>query len=201
MIKCVISDMGNVILTFDIWRFYRGISESSPYSPEQISRIVRENLKLLRPYGTGKISPQEFFEAIAQKLRLDTDCESFFEAYNGVFELSSDVVASLRKLKPKYRLVLLSNTDVKHFEFIRGEFPEMFFFDDYVLSYEVGLMKPDPRIYEIALGKAKARAEECLFIDDLEENIEAAAKLGIQTIHFGPHTDLEAELRSLNLSF
>jgi epoxide hydrolase-like predicted phosphatase len=115
--------------------------------------------------------------------------------------INPDVVRSLRKLKPNYRLVLLSNTDVKHFAFIRGEFPEMFFFDEYVLSYEVGLMKPDPRIYEIALEKAKARAGECVFIDDLEENIEAAAKMGIHTIHFTPETDLDGELRSLKVSF
>jgi putative hydrolase of the HAD superfamily len=193
--------MGNVILKFDIWKFYRKIAKSSPFSPEEIAQIVRENMKLLKPYGTGKISPEEFFEAIAQKLRLAIDQESFWEAYNGVFEINLDVVVCLKKLKPKYRLVLLSNTDVRHFEFIRGEFPEMFFFDEYVLSYEVGLMKPDPRIYEIALERAKAIAGECVFIDDLEENIEAAAGMGIQTIHFGEETDLEAELRNLNLSF
>lgn len=201
MIKCVISDMGNVVLTFDIWRFYRKISESSPYNPEQIAKVVRENLKLLKPFSTGKISPQQFFETISQKLHLTTDYESFFSAYNNIFELNPDVVRSLRKLKPKYRLVLLSNTDVKHFAYIQKTFPEIFFFDDYVLSYEVGLMKADPRIYKIALERAKARAGECVFIDDIEENIEAASTLGIHTILFGPRTDLEADLRKLNLSF
>ena len=111
------------------------------------------------------------------------------------------VLKTLKKLKKKYRLILLSNTDVKHVGFIKQKFPEIFFFDDYVLSYEVGLMKPDPRIYEIALEKAKARVGECLFIDDLEENIEAAAEMGIQTILLKPQIDLEAELRQLNVSF
>ena len=62
-------------------------------------------------------------------------------------------------------------------------------------------MKPDPQIYQIALKRAKARAGECVFIDDIEANIEAASKIGIHTIHFTPQTDLEAELRQLNLSF
>ena len=62
-------------------------------------------------------------------------------------------------------------------------------------------MKPDPQIYQIALKRAKARAGECVFIDDLEENIEVAAKMGIHTILFKPQTDLEAELRSLGISF
>jgi epoxide hydrolase-like predicted phosphatase len=200
MIKCVISDLGNVILDFDVFRFYRKIAESSPYSPEQIARIVRENLKLLRPYSTGKISPQQFFEGISQKLQLASDYDSFFTAYNNVFKLNPDVVKSLKKLKPKHRLIMLSNTDVKHFAFVKDSFPEIFFFDDYVLSYEVGWMKPDPQIYEIALKRAKARAEECVFIDDLEENIEVAARMGIHTIHFRPQIDFEAELRKLSIS-
>ena len=201
MIKCVISDMGNVLLTFDSSIFYRQISESSPYTPEQMAKIVTESSGLLSAFGTGRISPKEFFKEISDRLQVSADFESFFSAYNNVFVLKSDVLKTLKKLKTKYRLILLSNTDVKHVGFIKRKFPEMFFFDDYVLSYEVGCMKPDPQIYQIALEKAKAEAEECVFIDDLEENIEAAAKMGIHTILFKPQTDLEAELRSLGISF
>ena len=201
MIKCVISDMGNVLLTFDSSIFYRQISESSPYTPEQMTKIVTESSGLLRAFGTGQISPQEFYKAVSHKLRITTDFDSFFSAYNDVLAPKPDVVDTLKKLETKYRLILLSNTDVKHVEFIKRRFPELFFFDDYVLSYEVGWMKPDPQIYQIALKRAKTRAGECVFIDDLEENIEVAAKMGIHTILFKPQTDLEAELRRLNLSF
>ncbi len=201
MIKCVISDLGNVILTFDSSIFYRQIAESSPYTPEQMAKIITESSGLLSAFGTGRISPQKYFKEVSDKLQLSTDFESFFSTYNNVFALKSDVVKTLMKLKKKYRLILLSNTDVKHVGFIKRKFPEMFFFDDYVLSHEVGLMKPDPQIYQIALKRAKARAGECLFIDDLEENIEAAAKMGIHTILFTPQTDLETELRQLSLSF
>jgi epoxide hydrolase-like predicted phosphatase len=201
MIKCVISDMGNVILTFDSSIFYRQIAESSPYTPEQMAKIVAESSGLLSAFGTGRISPQEFYKAASHKLQVSTDFESFFSAYNDVFTLKPDVLKTLRQLETKYRLILLSNTDVKHFTFIKIAFPEMFIFDGYVLSYEVGLMKPDPEIYKIALKRAKARAGECLFIDDLEENIEVAAEMGIQTILLKPQTDLEAELRQLNLFF
>ncbi len=104
-------------------------------------------------------------------------------------------------MRSKYRLILLSNTDVMRFGFIRKRFPEILFFDAYVLSYEVGYMKPAPQIYKVALKKAKARAEECLFIDDREENVEAALKLGIHAIHFGPQANLEISLREYGLSF
>ena len=85
------------------------------------------------------------------------------------------------------------------FGFVKKKFPEILIFDEYVLSYEVGFMKPHPQIFKEALRKARAEAEECVFIDDIEGNIEAALSLGINTILFGPKTDLEAELQKKGL--
>jgi putative hydrolase of the HAD superfamily len=200
MIKCVISDLGNVVLSFNPTKFYLRISKSSPNSQEQIAEIIRKESSLLRDFGTGKISPQEFYEKTCLKLQITTDYESFFSAYCEVFSLKLDVINTLVKLKTKYHLILLSNTDIKHFEFVRREFPQIFFFDDYVLSYEVGWMKPNPQIYKLALKRAKAIAEECTFIDDFEENISAAAKLGMHTILFKPQIELKTELAKLNIS-
>jgi putative hydrolase of the HAD superfamily len=177
------------------------MSNRSPHTPEQMAWIVTKNPGLLRDFDTGKISPQEFYKKASHKLQVTTDFESFFSAYNDVFEHKPDVVQILLKLKTKYRLILLSNTDVMRFGFVKRKFPELFFFDDYVLSYKEGWMKPQAQIYQIALKRAKARAGECVFIDDREENIEAAAKMGIHTILFTPQTDLESALRQLNLSF
>ena len=74
-------------------------------------------------------------------------------------------------------------------------FPDVLIFDECVVSYEVGVMKPHPRIYEVALEKGLASAEKSVFVDDREENIAAAKELGIHTIHFVPDTDLQRELR------
>jgi len=106
----------------------------------------------------------------------------------------------MRRLKKNYRLVVLSNTDTMRFSFIKKKFPEILIFDEYVLSFEVGFMKPHTQIYKEALKKAEFPAKECVFIDDREENIEAAAKLGINGIHLGPQTDLEAILKEMGLS-
>ncbi|MHB8094616.1 MAG: HAD-IA family hydrolase, partial [Candidatus Aminicenantales bacterium] len=79
--------------------------------------------------------------------------------------------------------------------------PEVFFFDDYILSFELGIAKPEPGIYREALRRAGCRAGECVFIDDIPENVEAAVKLGIAGIVYRPETDLEAELLKLGLKF
>ncbi len=194
MIKSVISDLGKVIIFFDNHIFFKKIAQYSPLSEDEIVAKVYENLELLKLFDTGKVTPDEFYGRAKILLQAQINQELFYSLYNDVFSLNPPVVKILESLKPHLRLVLCSNTDVERFGFIRKFFPEILFFDGYVVSYEVGFMKPHPRIYEVALDKAAAKAEECVFIDDREENIAAARELGLETILLTPDTDLEQEL-------
>ena len=200
MIKSIISDLGKVIIAFDNSIFYHKISEYSPLSKEEIFNQIIKNLDLSRNFDRGKVTPEEFYSRAKEILKTDLDRATFFSIYNDIFALDPSVLEVLKSLRTKYRLILCSNTDVERFGFIKSKFPEILIFESYVLSYEVGHMKPDPQIYTFALREAKAKAEECLFIDDREENIVAARQLGIQTILFGPETDLEMELKEKEVS-
>jgi len=131
----------------------------------------------------------------------DFDYNRFFKAYNDVFDLRTKELQILKKLKEYCRVILLSNTDVMRYGFIKNNFPEILIFDAYILSHLEGCIKPDPRIYKAALEKAEAQADECLFIDDRGDNIDAANALGINTIHFIERVDLTAELCKFNLVF
>jgi HAD superfamily hydrolase (TIGR01509 family) len=195
MIKSVISDLGKVIIFFDNHIFFKKIARYSLLSEDEIVAKVYENLELLKLFDTGKVSPDEFYGRAKALLQTEIDQEAFYSLYNDVFSLNLPVLETLKSLRPDLRLVLCSNTDVERFGFIRKFFPEILFFDDYVLSYEVGVMKPHPRIYEVAIEKAAAKAEECVFIDDREENIAAARELRLETILLAPDTELERELR------
>lgn len=201
MIKSVISDLGKVIVFFDDHIFFNKMACFCPFTEEQIAEKMTGQPDLIRSFDTGKITPEVFYERSLRILEAKLDYETFYSIYNDIFLLDPPILEVFKKLKPRYRLVLLSNTDVMRFGFIQRKFPEILIFDDYVLSYEVGTMKPDPLIYRTAVKKAKARIEECLFIDDRAENIQAAEALGMEGIHFLPETDLEAELRRKNLSF
>ena len=199
MIRCVISDMGKVILHFDRDIFYEKIAGFCPYSKDEVKELTQKNFDIVVSFNEGTISPEEFFRQVISKLKAQIEYDEFYAIYSDVFFLNSPVLSILKRLKGRYKLILLSNTDVMHFTFIKKKFPEILIFDDYVLSYEVGAMKPDPRIYEEALRRAGFKPEECLFIDDMEENIKGAQKLGINVILMEPRTDLEAALRGLNL--
>ena len=201
MIRCVISDMGKVILHFDRGIFYEKIAGFCPYSKDEVEKLTLQNFDIVVSFNEGAISPQEFYSRVISKLKAEIGYDEFYAIYSDVFFLNSPVLEIMKRLKRNYKLVLLSNTDIMHFTFIKKRFPEILIFDDYVLSYEVGAMKPDPRIYEEALKRTGFEPEECLFIDDTEENIKGARKLGINVILMEPRTDLEAVLRGMNLSF
>lgn len=200
-IKSVISDLGKVIVFFDNDIFLKKMTDHSPFSLEKMRELTLANYELVESFDRGKIRPKQFYREVVSRLRANIDYEAFYKIYNDIFSLNRPVLNIIKRLKPNYRLVLLSNTDVMRFGFIRENFPELFFFDAHVLSFEVGHMKPEPQIYFISLEKAEAEAKECIFIDDRKENIEAALNLGMKTIHFGPQTDLEASLREYDLSF
>ncbi len=201
MIRCVISDLGKVIIFFDNNIFFDKIANYSSYSTEEIRELASAHFELVEFFDKGEITPQDFHTRVIQKLEARMNYDTFFSIYNDVFSLVPPVLQIMKKLKRNYRLVLLSNTDVMRYGFIKNKFPEILIFDEYVLSFEVGFMKPHPQIYKEALKKAGFPARECVFIDDREENIQAAAKLGINGIHIGPQTDLEAALKEKGLSF
>ena len=200
MIKSIISDLGKVIVDFDNNRFFSGLSRYCPYSFDEIVRKSRDHLHIHFAFDSGGIDPQEFYLRVKQILSADLERDEFFRLYNDIFSLNEKVMQTFQRLKGKYRLIILSNTDPERFGFIKKTFPAIIDFDDFVLSFEQGFLKPHVEIYKIALSKAQALPSECVFIDDMEENISAASSLGFNTIHFKSGTDLRAELNRFDVS-
>jgi HAD superfamily hydrolase (TIGR01509 family) len=201
MIKCVISDLGKVILFFDNAIFFRKLAEYCPLSAGDIAQRVHKHKDIIQSFDTGKMEPADFYREILMRLNAEIDQKTFFSIYNDVFFLNAPVLELLKRLKTSNKLILLSNTDVERFGFIKTKYPEIFLFDEYVLSYEVGYRKPHPEIYREALRKALVSAQECVFLDDMPENIEGAQKLGMKAILYGPQTDLESSLKQMRVSF
>lgn len=200
MIKSIISDLGNVLIFFDNDIFFNKIVEYSPLSEDEVISEVLAHLELSRSFDMGKVTPDEFYLQATQIFKATVDKTTFFSIYNDIFSINMPIVGLLKSLQSGYKLVLCSNTDVERFGFVKKKFPEVLFFDKYVVSYEVGFMKPHPRIYEAALEEAGTKPEESVFIDDREENIIAAEKLGFQTILLNPDTNLRDEFQKKGMN-
>ncbi len=199
MSRTVISDLGNVILYFDNGIFFKKMTAYCDHSEEEIRELAHRHFDLVLRFDSGNVSPHEFYAGTVERLGADISEEEFFSIYCDVFSLNSPALETLGNLRSKCTLVLLSNTDLRRFAFIKKRFPQVLIFDHYLLSYELGILKPDPAIYLAALEKAGARADESVFIDDMEENIRGAEAIGIRGILYEPEMNLDAELKSLGL--
>lgn len=196
MIRALIFDLGRVIVPFDFSRGYARMAECCPLAPEQI----RERLKsdgLVHAFESGRMDRYEFHRRVAQLLESSVPYDEFCEIWFSVFLPETLVPERLvEALHQRYRLVLLSNTNPIHFEMIRERYPILRHFDAFVLSYEAGAMKPEPRIYAAAVEAARCAPGECFFTDDIPQYVEAARQAGIDAVVFEGAEALERELRA-----
>jgi FMN phosphatase YigB (HAD superfamily) len=148
----------------------------------------------INSFDMGKVSPQEFFQSVRNHLGLSMTFEQFIPVWTDIFVEDQEVSKIIRSLKGKWRLGLLSNTDPLHFHYIVSTFPIVSALEKWILSYEVGFKKPDPRIFQKAMEWASVEPEKILFIDDTQGHVEAAVSLGMQGIRFVSAATLREEL-------
>ncbi len=202
MVRSVISDLGRVVLWFDNGVFLRKLADRAGRPYEEVKAIVHGDLGLIRRFDGGAVTPADFHEQVTAAVGADMTYDEFYDIYNDIFTPIPPAIDILTRVKAAgYKTLLLSNTDPERFGFVKRRFPEILFFDGYVLSYELKLLKPDPAIYLAAARLAGAEPDECVFIDDMEENVKGAVETGLAGIRYTLETDLAAELRKLGLRF
>ncbi len=135
------------------------------------------------------ISAQKFRETIREKSKLPLSDFQIDKAWNSmILDFPEDRIKLLGKLKPHYRLFLLSNTNEIHRQYSDAKIREIEgiglseYFDKAYYSHIIGMKKPDLEIYEYVLKDAGIKAHETLFLDDKKENLDAAMSLGINTM-------------------
>jgi len=190
-IRNIIFDLGDVILNIDVPIASKSFADLSGREQHEILTIFKES-EIFRHFETGLMDEPTFRNYVREILNFpDLSDEAIDTAWNSLLlDLPPERVELLKKLATKYRLFLLSNTSSIHItqvnkilEASTGIEKLEDLFEIVFLSYEMGLMKPDPRIYEEVLAKAGLKAAETLFLDDNADNIRSASQLGIETIH------------------
>jgi epoxide hydrolase-like predicted phosphatase len=145
---------------------------------------------------SGVISDAEYWADVAAQLGLDEEAlVEFRRDYFGGDRLDQEMVQFIRALRPSFKTALLSNASPQLRDLL-NELGVTDLFDAIVISGLVGVQKPDPAIYRIALERMGLAPEETILVDDFVRNIEAARALGMQTLHFRAGMDWQAELSS-----
>lgn len=165
------------------------------YPAEEIPKRIGSTDLVLK-FESGKISPEAFVRELTQLLELNVTYDKFCNLWSAIF-LPETLIpeALIEALARRYRLLLLSNTNAIHFDMIRASYPLLRHIHHYVLSHEVGAMKPEAEIYRAALVHAECAPEECFFTDDQPAYVEGARREGIDAVQFTGLKRLEQELR------
>jgi putative hydrolase of the HAD superfamily len=148
----------------------------------------------------GKISAEELLDHIAVALNISPTLlkEKWREAFYESITVDEDVLAIIKTLKEGRRVVALTNVIELDTEScrLRGDYV---LFDEVLTSWELGSAKPGHEIYRKALQRLGVDTGECLFIDDAQENVDAAVAVGMRGIHFRDAAQLKTDLRSIGL--
>ena len=199
MIKAVIFDVGGVLHT-DEMKFVR----QDIISTLGLTKKIYESSysKLIQPLSKGEISEKQFWTSFIKEATSKVvlpEKSLFTREFSKRFKVNKDVNKIVKSLKAQdYKLAVLSNTIKSHVEVNK----KMGIYDNFpirILSCEVGLKKPDPSIYKLALDKLGTKSEETVFIDDKQEFVNVAEKLGLKGINFKNARNLIEELKNLGI--
>lgn len=181
MIKVIAFDYGGVLgCEADDWNStFRKVLEASGLSFEEMLAIWEKHWLHLR---ANKGNIMVFWKDAAKKNNADP--QKLREIYNKSITINKEVFDMAKSLKLKFKLVILSNDTSDWMEAKIKRFGLLEVFDKVYCSANIGAAKPDAKIFEYVLNDMKIKPEEFLFIDNQENNIEAARKLGINVIYF-----------------
>lgn len=184
MIKGVIFDVGGVLVRTHDQSGRRKWEARLGLKPGAMDQLVF-NSELGRKAQLGQASLQDVWTWVGTHLGLNPDELAILKRdfWSGD-RVDQDLCDYIRGLRTRYRTGLLSNTWARDGQAMAEKFAFADCFDAFVTSAEVGVMKPEARIYHIILERLGISPSEAIFVDDFIENVEAARRLGMQVLHF-----------------
>lgn len=196
--RLVIFDLGGVLIRLEPQRFLAKLAQDSGKPVEDLVRLGVAP-KLVEALELGRLSPKQFFERLQQQVGVGWTFKEFVDAWNSVLSENTDTTWLLQRLRQRYQLLAMSNTNILHHEHIRNTWPVFTHLHHWVTSYETGYRKPEPQIYQFALRQADVPPHSAVFVDDIERHVAVATRLGLTAIHFTGGLALEREFRAVGL--
>lgn len=197
--KCILFDLGGVVLHWNNSWLTNEISKQFNLSKNQFELEFENHLGIL---SSGKITEQEFWKSISAKLdashliRPDSILEPIFRK---LVSINKSVYALSENLKEKgLSIGILSNTEPVTYSVIEN-LESFDHFDYKFLSFQIGLIKPDPKIYQHVVQNLPFKKEELFFIDDNLQNVHSANTFGLKTVQFHSYETLLDDLENLKI--
>lgn len=196
--EAIIFDFGGVLINIDYNATIEAFKKLGLNNFDQLYSQAQQS-NLFDDIETGKISAQRFINALLDFLPPGTTPNKVIHAWNTmILHVPATTIELLEKLKGKYRLFMLSNTNSIHIDYAIQQWkkttekmPE-YFFEKVYLSFEMGMRKPNRDIFEFVCKEQQLNPQTTLFIDDSIQHIEGAKTTGLQTIFLSPEMNLQS---------
>lgn len=196
MIKCVLFDLGGVVVDFSDEDYYRYLAKQGKLTPEQVYKKLDP---LYRRIFMGLIRIDFFEREVARILKIERSKVRWIEFYESHVKLNEKMMQLVRKLRKTYKVAFLSNVDYSRYD-IAMSMLNLKEFDYHFASCYIGKNKPDPEVYRHVLKRMRMKPSEVVFIDNLNVNVIGAASVGIRSIWFmGSMSELTKKLRSFGV--
>ncbi len=190
----IIFDLGRVLVDYDFKKVVRALKGFSTLSEKEIRHYFLTT-PLWDAFERGGVTPDLFFKTLQKELRLKgLTFQDFTPLWNCIFTEKPDTISILHRLRGRYRLAMLSNVNIMHWQHVVERHSFMSWFDHPIASCAVGYRKPDAEIYRLTLARAGVAPQRALFVDDIPAHITAARSLGIRAHQFVSATQLIRDL-------
>ncbi len=197
-IQAVIFDLGRVLVAIDnrfmVEKLFGHIDSDDP---ELVEKTMKSRMMI--DLCLGHIGMEEVHESMCRDGHLDMPFDEFKTLWQSIFYTMDGAEELLTQLNGTVKLGLLSDTDAVHWDYIRKHWPWLEIIEHPTLSFELGLMKPDPAIYLKAAENVGTPPEQCLFIDDLAANVNGARAVGMTAVIFESIEQIRQQLNRLGL--
>jgi len=200
----IVFDLGNVLIPFDYQIVLKQLNEIDSGLGVKFSEFFKNNYHIHQSFERWEITTDEFISTLLKVLDNKLGTEEFCKIYSSLFTTNDDVIALLPELKKNYKLELLSNTNYIHQKYGYGHYEFLNHFDKLFLSHEIGAIKPEEKFYKAVETYTQKPPDEHIFIDDVEDYVDGAKKMGWDGIQFTGYDNLVSEFKLrgiLNNSF
>lgn len=193
-------DLGNTLIKLAYERVLESIRQESSVSRDELVELL-EAPGSYRDMERGAITFWEFYEFLCDRAGYRGSIREFHDLWSDFFDGTSPGAEELlERVRARYRVAFLSNSNEVHAELIPRKFSSLFEKDDrFIFSHRFKVAKPDPEIFRRALDTIGATAHQVVFVDDLSENVAAARSLGMQAFQFIDTLTLTRQLEAEQL--
>jgi putative hydrolase of the HAD superfamily len=194
-IKAILFDIGGVILYESVKESRNILCRKFGIKPEDFKRFTVKNIPLSY---TGKLHYNNFFKNLVKETKIQANPKDLVKEWIKAREKTSKpnkkVISLLKPLSKKYKIVCLTDSTMLNDKSKQRKYAYKLFKMNFI-SCRLGHMKPQKKIYQIAIKRLKLKPEQMLFIDNSRENLEGAKKLGLKTLF--ADNNLDKNLRKL----